>query len=157
MRKCRKFYKDILNKEYCYKLLKRKKIGDSDLFLHCLKRLISKYFPKYEENELFIFVLASLTYHGDFTKRDKNSQKILETLNFKNIHPKDVCLEANDLYSAFYNYSDEKFGNAIKLRPVRVLYKYFVDHSSFLNALRQDDEKKVYLEEFYDFCKNEVF
>ena len=90
---------------------------------------MNKYFPQFEENKHFIFVLASLTYHGDFIGTTKADIEVLETLVYKKQDLKTFRDEANDLYQAFYNYSDEKFNSAIKLKPVRILLKYFIENS----------------------------
>lgn len=62
---------------------------------------------------MFKFVLASLTYHGDFIVDWKFETNIL-----LNILPKGMSIEegrkqAVALYESFYNYSDAKFDVSI--------------------------------------------
>lgn len=79
---------------------------------------------------------------------------MLETLVYKKQDLKAFKNEAINLYQAFYNYSDEKFNAAIKLKPVRILLKYFIENSKYISSIRRDEDKEIFLDEFYELCKN---
>jgi len=88
-----------------------------------------------------------LTYHGDFIEQSSYGEKVLQTLSYKQSDLDNLRKEALNLYEAFYNYSDSKFNNAIKLKPVRVLLKYYIENSN-LSSIRQDKDKEEFLDEF---------
>ena len=101
-----------------------------------------------------LFFIASMTYHGDFTWRDAKHVKILNQLSPKNMFKTvEECRKfAVYIYEALYNYSDKKIEDVFEYKSLKVLFKYFVDHSDQVDYLWKDPKKREHLEHFYSWC-----
>lgn len=153
-RRCWKYFKDLLNKDFQYKKQKRK--GDPNLFKNCLVWFKEKYFPWYMD-PYFLFVLASLTYHVDFCKKDPDQEWILWDLipSVSGWTVKQAREVALTLYDSFYTYSDAKFEDSFRYKSIRVLFTFFFENSPYIRPLMADKKKEPHLLEFYNRCRNE--
>lgn len=111
---------------------RRKRNKNHKLYQECLEKLIEEEFPEHsEKNKEFMFYLGSLFYHKDVIKQ-------IEKFRPKGFTRWEALKEAVFVYDAFYHYSDTRFKEAMKIEPLRIIFKSYCD--KYGNTSKKNDE-----------------